>query len=125
MHWFHICRAIISRGLATEDGKVEMDTQFAPILAIQIESELTVPYDSESSMPVEHPEHIGHVYPQNRTPHHPLLIQVNPTMNGCCCLSTVEVFGGTLFLTTYLCVQGAQMSLHNFLVFYLELQHCI
>jgi hypothetical protein len=57
-----------------------MDAQFAPILAIQIESELTVPYDSESSMPVEHPERIGHVYPQNRTPHHPLLIQVNPTM---------------------------------------------
>ncbi|CAK9197146.1 unnamed protein product [Sphagnum troendelagicum] len=63
------------RGLATEDGKAEMDAQFAPILAIQIESELMVPYDSESSMPVEHPERIGHVYPQNRTPHHPLLIQ--------------------------------------------------
>jgi hypothetical protein len=102
-----------------------MDAQFAPILAIQIESELTVPYDSESSMPVEHPECIGHLYPQNRTPHHPLLIQVNPTMSGCCCLSTVEVFGGTLCLTTCLCVQGVQVSLQNFLVFYLELQHCI
>ncbi len=84
--------------LATEDGKAEMDAQFALILAIQIESELTVPYDSESSMPVEHPECIGHVYPQNRTLHHPLLIQVNPTMNGCSCLSTVEEFVGTLFL---------------------------
>jgi hypothetical protein len=84
-----------------------MDAQFAPILAIQIESELTVPYDSESSMLVEHPERIGHIYPQNRTPHHPLLIQVNPTMSGCCCLSTVEVFGGTLCLTTCLCLGSA------------------
>jgi hypothetical protein len=103
-----------------------MDAQFAPILAIQIESELTVPYDSESSMPVEHPECIGHVYPQNRTRHHPLLIQVNPTMNGCCCLSTVEVFVGVpCFFTTCPCVQGVQVSLHNFLIFYLELQHSI
>lgn len=85
--------AIIFRDLATEGGKGEMDAQFAPVLAIQIESELTVSCDSESSMPVEHPERIGHVYPQNRTPHHPLLIQVNCTMSGCCCLSTVEVFG--------------------------------
>ncbi|KAH8937134.1 hypothetical protein BDL97_16G010100 [Sphagnum fallax] len=64
------------RDLATEGGKGEMDAQFAPVLAIQIESELTVSCDSESSMPAEHPEQIDQGYSQNRTAHHPLLISV-------------------------------------------------
>jgi aspartyl aminopeptidase len=73
--------AIIFRDLATEGGKGEMDAQFAPVLAIQIETELTVSCDSESSMPVEHPEQIDQGYSQNRTAHHPLLISVNLIMH--------------------------------------------
>ncbi|KAH8934930.1 hypothetical protein BDL97_17G005600 [Sphagnum fallax] len=100
-------RKLSERGLATEDGKAEMDAQFAPILAIQIESELTVPYDSESSMPVERPECIGHLYPQNRTPHHPLLIQVLAEELNCDVMEIAD-FELNVYDTQPGCVGGAR-----------------
>lgn len=59
-----------------DGSKVEGEVNLAPILAMQIESELAMSCDSESSMPLEHNDHGSHVYPQPISAHHPLLIQV-------------------------------------------------
>lgn len=62
--------------MGADGSKIEGEINLAPILAMQIESELAMSCDSESSMPMEHNDHGSHVYPQTTTAHHPLLIQV-------------------------------------------------
>ncbi|CAK9213609.1 unnamed protein product [Sphagnum troendelagicum] len=57
-----------------DSWKSDLEAQLAPLLAIQIEAELTISCESESSLPVE--KHGIHVYPANGSSHHPLLLQV-------------------------------------------------
>jgi hypothetical protein len=68
------CRVPVSDGGAKSD----VDVLLAPILAMQIESELAVAYDSESPLPMEHNDQ-PHAYSQNVVAHHPLLLQVRST----------------------------------------------
>lgn len=68
------CRVPVSDG----GGKSDVDVLLAPILAMQIDSELAVAYDSESPLPMEHNDQ-PHVYSQNVVAHHPLLLQVRST----------------------------------------------
>ena len=72
----HFLVAVCCRGPVSDvGGKGDVsDGYLAPVLAMQIESELSVSYDSESPVPVEHNEHGSHTYSQ--TAHHPLLLQV-------------------------------------------------
>ncbi len=60
-----------------DSWKSDLEAQLAPLLAIQIEAELTISCESESSLPVEKHEHGIHVYPSNGSSHHPLLLQVS------------------------------------------------
>jgi aspartyl aminopeptidase len=59
-----------------DSWKSDLEAQLAPLLAIQIEAELTISCESESSLPVEKHEHGIHVYPANGSSHHPLLLQL-------------------------------------------------
>jgi aspartyl aminopeptidase len=95
------------RGLNADGSKVEGEVNLAPILAMQIESELAMSCDSESSMPLEHNDHGSHVYPQPTTAHHPLLIQVLAEELKCD-VSEVADFELNVYDTQPGCIGGAR-----------------
>ncbi|XP_024361340.1 probable aspartyl aminopeptidase isoform X3 [Physcomitrium patens] len=97
----------VDRGLAADGSKVDAEVNLAPVLAMQIESELAMSCDSESSMPVEHNDHGSHIYPQPATAHHPLLIQVLADALKCD-VSEVADFDLSVYDTQPACVGGAR-----------------
>lgn len=97
----------LERGLGADGSKVEGEINLAPILAMQIESELAMSCDSESSMPMEHNDHGSHVYPQPPSAHHPLLIQVLAEELKCD-VSEVADFELNLYDTQPGCIGGAR-----------------
>nr|XP_024356341.1 probable aspartyl aminopeptidase isoform X2 [Physcomitrium patens] len=98
---------ILDRGLAADASKADAEVNLAPILAMQIESELAMSCDSESSMAMEHNDHGSHVYPQPTTAHHPLLIQVLADELKCD-VSEVADFDLSVYDTQPGCVGGAR-----------------